>query len=193
MQLLTKTKDRTSYFLGTFTELWEVIISSVMSVHPRGITRLPLDEFPWNLTPEYFPRSVEEIQVSLKSDSNNGYLTYRPIYIYDRIHSVFLEWEMFQTKAVDKIKTNISCSVTFFWKSCHLWDSVEKYCRTRPQIKICCMHIACWIPESTNTHPEYVLLLFHYNSGCMNVPECCVAYAIPLLLFIDYKQEKIDI
>ena len=40
----------------------------------------------------------------------------------------FSEWEMFQTKVVQKIKTHILCSVTFFRKSCRLWDNVEKYC-----------------------------------------------------------------
>jgi len=33
---------------------------------------------------------------------------------------------MFQTKGVEKIKTHILCSVTFFRKSCRLWDNVEK-------------------------------------------------------------------
>jgi len=37
---------------------------------------------------------------------------------------------MFQTKVVEKIKTHIWCSKTFFRKSCHLWDNVEKYCRS---------------------------------------------------------------
>jgi len=36
---------------------------------------------------------------------------------------------MFQTKVVEKIKTHILCSVTYFGKSCHSWDNVEKYCR----------------------------------------------------------------
>jgi len=31
---------------------------------------------------------------------------------------------MFQTKVVEKIKTHILCSVTFFQKSCRLWDNV---------------------------------------------------------------------
>ena len=39
----------------------------------------------------------------------------------------FLQWEMFQTKVVDKIKTHILCSVTFFRKSGRLWDNVVKY------------------------------------------------------------------
>jgi len=36
---------------------------------------------------------------------------------------------MFQPKVVEKIKTHILCSMTFFRKSCCLWDNVEKYCR----------------------------------------------------------------
>jgi len=30
-----------------------------------------------------FPKYVEKTQVSLKSDKNNGYFTWRPIYIFD--------------------------------------------------------------------------------------------------------------
>ena len=45
------------------------------SSRPHG-TRLPLRRFSYNLIPEYFFRkSVEKIQVSLKSDNNNGYFT----------------------------------------------------------------------------------------------------------------------
>jgi hypothetical protein len=41
---------------------------------------------------------------------------------------LFLEWAEFRTIAVEKIKTYILCSVTFFSrKSCRLWDKVEKY------------------------------------------------------------------
>jgi hypothetical protein len=44
----------------------------------------------------------------------------------------FLEWEMFQTKVVEKWK-HIAWSATFFFfrKSCRLWENVEKYCRAR--------------------------------------------------------------
>jgi len=33
---------------------------------------------------------------------------------------------MFRTNVVQKIKTHILCSVTFFRKSCRLWDNVGK-------------------------------------------------------------------
>ena len=49
------------------------------------------------------------------------------IYFWSYLAHFFLEWEMFQTKVVEKIKTHILCSVTFFKKSYRLWDNVEKY------------------------------------------------------------------
>ena len=49
-------------------------------------------------------------------------------YIYDGllIFFFFLEWEMFQTKVVEKMKTHYAQQL-FFQKWCHLWDNVEKY------------------------------------------------------------------
>jgi hypothetical protein len=42
--------------------------------------------------------------------------------------SVLLRMRNISDKLVDKTKTRILCSVTFFRKSCRLWDNVEKYC-----------------------------------------------------------------
>jgi hypothetical protein len=44
---------------------------------------------------------------------------------------ILLIREIFQTKFVEKIKTHILCSLTFFRKSCRLWDNVEKYGKAR--------------------------------------------------------------
>jgi hypothetical protein len=56
--------------------LWTL---SCLSVYPHGSTQLPLDEF--SLKSIFFPKSVEKIiQVTLKSDKNIGYFTWRPIY-----------------------------------------------------------------------------------------------------------------
>jgi hypothetical protein len=49
------------------------------------------------------------------------------IHLWEYLGEFFSEWEMFQTKVVDKIKTHVLCYVTFFRKSCRLWDNVEKY------------------------------------------------------------------
>jgi hypothetical protein len=66
----------------------------------------------------------------------------------------FLEFEMFQTKAVETIQTHILCSVTFFFlKSCRLLDNVEHYCRGEiSQLPIWRMHIGWWMTKGTNTH-----------------------------------------
>ena len=53
-------------------------------------------------------------------------------HLWQYLGEFFLNWEMFQTKFVEKIKTHILCSVAFFFrKSCRLWENVEKYGRDR--------------------------------------------------------------
>jgi hypothetical protein len=42
-----------------------------------------------------FKKIVKKIKVLLKSDKNNGYFIWRPIYIYDYISKFILEWEIF--------------------------------------------------------------------------------------------------
>jgi len=112
------------------------------------LTRFPLDGFSWNLVFDSVPTArifmkfgiwvfwenlSRRIQILSKSGKNNRYFTWSPIYIFYHIHFLsylahfFLEWEMFQIKVVEKIKTHILCSVTFLQKSCRLWDKVEKY------------------------------------------------------------------
>ena len=46
--------------------------------------------------------------------------------IWSHLAQYVLEWEMFQIKFEEKIKTHILCSTTVFRKSCRLWDNVEK-------------------------------------------------------------------
>ena len=41
------------------------------------------------------------------------------------------------------------------------------------------MCITCWIPKGTNTHSEYVILVFQGNSGCTNAPQCYVNCTLP--------------
>jgi len=77
-----------------------------------------------------FWKSFEKVQVSLQSDKNHGYFTWRPVRLHSRyLAQSFLEWEIMPKKAVDKIKTHFVFSNSFFFrKSCRLWDNVEKYC-----------------------------------------------------------------
>ena len=75
-----------------------------------------------------FQKYVQKIQVSLKSDKINGYLTGRPIYIFDHISLNSKNENCF--KVVEQVKTHILFN-TLFQKLCHLWDNVEKYWRAR--------------------------------------------------------------
>ena len=71
------------FFFCDFAKLRIKIVSFVMSVclsiRPHGITQLLLDRFSWNLiSEEFFENLSERIEVSLKSDQNNRYFTWRP-------------------------------------------------------------------------------------------------------------------
>jgi hypothetical protein len=70
-----------AFFSGAFAKLRKET-NSVMPVRPS--VRLPLDVFWWNLILDFsfFRKSVQKIQVSLKSDENNVYFTWRCFHIY---------------------------------------------------------------------------------------------------------------
>ena len=70
-----------------------------------------------------------------------------------------LEWEVLQTKVVEKIKTNIF-SQQIFSKNFAIYETMQKNTieSDSPPITIWCLNIACWIPKVTNTHSVYVIL-----------------------------------
>jgi hypothetical protein len=85
-----------------------LLASSYLSVRRHGTTRLPLDGFSWNLIFEYFfRRTVEKIQVLLKSSNNNGDFTRRHIYNYDNISLSFLRIRNISDKFVEKLEIQI--------------------------------------------------------------------------------------
>jgi hypothetical protein len=58
----------------------------------------------------------------------------------------FLEWETFETKVVEKIKTQVRRPVFFFfWKSRRLWDNVEKYYRAGQATDVNMAHVHCML------------------------------------------------
>ena len=65
--------------------------------------------------------------------------------------------KIFQRKGVEKIKTQILCSITFFFTRAfdeEMWKNIVE--SSRPQMKKWHMHMACWIPKATNTHSDYI-------------------------------------
>jgi hypothetical protein len=72
---------------------------------------------------------AEKIQVSLQSDKNSCTLCEDQYTFWSYLTQFFLEWELFQTKVVKKVKTHFIFSNFFFKKLCHWWNSVEEYSR----------------------------------------------------------------
>jgi hypothetical protein len=70
----------------------------------------------------------------------------------------------FLDRVLDKIKTHILYSITFFIyffifrKSCRLWDNVEKYGKDRQATDDITAHVHC-MQVATNTHSEYEMLI----------------------------------
>ena len=78
-----------------------------------------------------FWKSVVEIQVSLQHNKNSWARYMKTnMYFYHSSLNTFRMRNVW-TKVVDKVKTHILCSITFFQKLCHMWDNVEKYFRAR--------------------------------------------------------------
>jgi len=100
-----------------------------------------------------FRKFVEKIQVSLKSDKNNGYFTWRTLCMFwSYLGSVLLTRRMrnVSDKGVQKIKTHTLCSITFFFrKSCLLW---EKCCTARQATDGSRAHAHCVLDTSFYKH-----------------------------------------
>ena len=167
--------------------MWKATISFVMSVRPfrpNGTTRLPLDGFSWNLIFWVF---FENLSRKFKFHWNLTRITgslHEDLCRLWYLVKFFLEWEMFQTHVVEKIKTHFMFNNCFFRKSCNLWDNVEKYGTVRQATDdsiIRRMCFACCINKVTGTHWEYVILFFHGNNGYANALQCYVIRTLPVL------------
>ena len=78
-------KEADWLFWRAFAEFRKVTASSCLPVLPRGTTRPSLNGVVWSLLFGYFWKSVRKFQVSIKSITNDGHLTWRLEYIYDNI------------------------------------------------------------------------------------------------------------
>ena len=109
------------------------------------------------------------------------------VYLLSYLAQFFLEWEIFQTEVVEKIKTHIlyPTTLSFFLKSCRLWDNVEKYGSAGHATDVYIIWhdpFACWIIKATKTHLESVIFIACPRQQCLaNVPICYVIHTLPLL------------
>jgi hypothetical protein len=133
-----------------------------------------------------FRKTVVKMQASLKSDNNKGYFTW---YMQTSVHlyltHFFLEWEMFQTFRENQNKHFVFNN--FFPENRTLYEILWKNTvkPDRPQMTIWHMRTACWVPK--NTYSQYAtLVVFHWNNGCTNGPQCYGMRALPVLFLHDH-------
>jgi hypothetical protein len=143
-------------------------MSAGTSVFPHG-TQLPLHGCSWNLIFEYFWKSVDRIQVSLKSGKNNMTLRKDQYTFYHSSLTSSYNEKKFHTKVVGRIKTHFLSSKTLCRKSRRLWDNMEKYCRAGQTTYENTVHAHCML--NIQGH-KYILRLCntYYFSTATMVP-----------------------
>ena len=162
----------------------QLFVSSCLSVRPRGTTQLPLNRIPWNLIFSIFWKSVQKIPVWLIYEKNNGYFTRRCTYMYDIVLNYSQNGNILDKICGENWNTRFMFIISF-WKSCCLWDNVEKYCTVGQATDnniIQCMHLVCWI--RIKTHSNYVILLSHCNNSFVNAPQCYIYMYIAWIVFL---------
>ena len=173
--------------LGAFAELRKAT-TSFMSVRPPARNHdsnwTDFHEI-WHLC--FFSRkSVKKIQVSLTPNNNNGYFTFS--HSWQCLPEFSLQWEMFQVKHVEKIKTHILCFVSVSWKIApfmRMWKNMVE--PARPKMTTPPMHFECWITKATHTHTHRMCNTYWFSitkNGCTNYPLCYVIRTLPVLLII---------
>jgi len=117
-------------FLGAFVKLRKATISLVRSVCPSEwnnsapIRRIFMKYDIW-----IFLKISRKFMLHYNVTIITVLFLKISIFLYHLAH-FFLEWKMFHTNFIEKIKTPISRAISYFRKSFHLWNSVEKCCRT---------------------------------------------------------------
>ena len=105
-------------------------------------------------------KCVEKTEVSLKSDKNNGYYTWRPVYIFYNSRWILLRMGNF-SDCRENQNTNFVLN-KFFFSENHvvneiMWKNIVE--PGRPQMTVWRMHSTCWITKTTSMHSEYVILI----------------------------------
>jgi len=86
----------------------------------------------------------------------------------------------FSDKVVETFKTRIFLN-NFFSKIVSyqiIWKNIVEPCRP---------HMA-HVHVSTNTHSEYVILIFHFNNGFVKTPQCYFIRTLPVLFICRFKE-----
>jgi len=169
-----------------FTKLQKATIRIILSVRPHAheTAWLQLGRYSWNLILEYFWKICQENSNFIKIDKNNGYVK-----TIIHLWYLFLRLRNVSDKVSRENQKHISGSITFL-KNCAdcceiMWKNIVQPDRSQMTVRRMC--IACWIPKSTKTHSEYVILfacpLQQWSHGDTSVHYAYIAMHIVFMLF----------
>jgi len=171
-------------FLGAFAKLRKATIS-FMSVRPSAWNSVHIR---WIFTKFGIWALFEILSRKFRCHHNLTIITgflHEALYTFMIIsRSIILRMRNISYKLVEKMKTHIVCSITFFFrKSCLLWHNVG-ICGTAKQATNdnttwLCM-LDNWKPE-THTQNMQHLSFFHGNTGYVNAPHYYVICILPVL------------
>jgi hypothetical protein len=158
MQYCRLSSERVATFVGTFAELRKASVIFVTSVclsvrKPARNNSAPtgrnLMKFNFLIFFENLPR---KIQVSLKSDKNNGYFKWRPVYIMMISSRIHHRMRNVSDKRCTENQNTHFMSNNFFSKSRAVYEIMWKIIvqPDRPQMTIWRMGIVCWISKATD-------------------------------------------
>jgi hypothetical protein len=134
-------------------------MSARPSVCPHVTSRLRIHRFLWNL--------ISKCILILWRENGSFVIFRKELWVLYVISSRLIILRMRNTsdKVAEKIKTQVSRSVTIFRKLCCLWDNVEYMVESEKSQMIIqygaeTVRFTSRIPQATNTHSEYVTLVF---------------------------------
>jgi hypothetical protein len=115
-------------------------------------------------------------------------------HLWQFLAELLSEWKTFPIKIADKIKTHILCSITFYRKSCRVWDNVEICCgarETKNDDTIWRIRVACWIIKVTriyalaqrHTH-EHANRQIRNNSYCFHMATMVTRTRLNVTLYV---------
>jgi hypothetical protein len=91
----------------------------------------------------------------------------------------FLERGISQTNFVQKMKTHILCSKTFFFKSCHWWDNVGKYGRAGEAADDNMAHAQCMLHNYGYKHTLRIS-----NPYCFSIATIVAQTCLKVMLYV---------
>jgi hypothetical protein len=103
---------------------------------------------------------------------------------------LLLGWQMFQAKFIQKIKTHILCSITFFRKSFRLWDNVEKtwYSQTGHRWQYNKAHALCMLDNQGYRHTLRIR-----NTDCFSMATMLTRTRLNVTLYVHWLPRLMSI